>query len=201
MGYTGRLPINVAYPSPYDESLSYLEYIGKLHEKINELITMMNDYETNYKNYTNEQITILKEELELRFTNIFTLIQNNDMAIRLLIDSQKIIITNEYTSLINSNTNTLNQRITNEIALVNTRITNEINDIKLYIDSGFIDVRVLNPVTGQISSIQDALNSLSDQFRANALTSSEYDALQLTASEYDTLLLDAYEYDYNGITI
>ena len=41
MGYTGRLPVNVAYPSPYDESLSYLEYLSQLHAKINELIEMV----------------------------------------------------------------------------------------------------------------------------------------------------------------
>ena len=201
MGYTGRLPVNVAYPSPYDESLSYLEYLSQLHAKISELIEMVNTYESNYMAYTDEQIQMLKEELDGRFNNIILLISNNDQAVRSLITNQKTVITGEYTSLINSTTNTINLRITNEIALVNSRITTEINLIKSYIDSGFIDLKVLNPVTGQVSTIQGALNSLSEQFRANALTALGYDALELTATVYDGYELTAYDYDYNGVTI
>lgn len=203
MDYTGQLPIhiNISYPTPYSESLSYLEYLALLHTKMNELIDLMNSYQTNYITYTDEQINLLREELDTRFNGIVTLINNNDESIRSLIASQKVTITNEYTSLINSNTNTLNSRITNEIALVNGRITLEINQVIAYINSGFINVQVLNPVTGQVGSIQDALNSLSEQFRVNALTCTEYDALDLTCTEYDALDLTVYEYDYNGITI
>jgi len=201
MVYTGRIPVNVAYPTPYDESLSYLEYLSNLHLYINQLIEMVNAYESNYMAYTDEQIQMLKEELDGRFNNIILLISNNDQAVRSLISNQKTVITSEYTSLINANTNTINLRITNEIALVNSRITTEMNMIKSYIDSGFIDLKVLNPVTGQISTIQGALNSLSEQFRANALTALGYDSLELTANQYDVYDLTAYDYDYNGITI
>ena len=201
MGYTGRLHINVAYPSPYDESLSYLEYLGKLHEKINELIDLMNSYEDNFKTYTDQEVLKAKNELNEKFTAVYNLIDLKDSNLRSLIQQLEIDITANYTLLINQTSNTINQKIMDEVALLNSRITIEINEVKTYIDSGFIQLKVLNPVTGQQTSIQDALNSLSEQFRANALTVNEYDALQLTASEYDTLLLDAYEYDYNGITI
>lgn len=201
MGYTGDLRINIAYPSPYDESLSYLEYLGKLHTKINELIDLINSYESNYMTYTDEQINLLKDELDGRFTNITQLIDNTDQALRSVISTQYTTITNETASLINLNVNTLNQTIVNQVALLNSRITTEINNLMIYIDSGFITLKVLNPVTGQQSSIQDALNSLAEQFRTDALTCLDYDALNITASGYDALDLTAYEYDYNGITI
>lgn len=201
MPYTGGLRINISYPSPYDESLSYLEYLAKLHEKINELITLMNSYETNYMTYTDEQINLLKEELDERFNNIISLIDNNDQSLRSLISSQYTLITTQYNSLITTKENSLNQTIINQIALVNSRITTEINQVLAYINSGFINLIVLNPVTGQQSSVQSALNSLAEQFRTDALTSLGYDALNLTASQYDALDLTAYEYDYNGITI
>ena len=134
MGYTGRLPVNVAYPSPYDESLSYLEYLSQLHAKISELIEMVNNYETNYEEYTDEKIKIVMDELNERYNHIIILIQGTDQSLRSLINVQKTNITNEYTSLINSNTSTINLRITNEIALLNSRITTEINLIKSYID-------------------------------------------------------------------
>lgn len=201
MNYTGNLPINISYPTPYSESLSYLEYLALLHTKMNELIDLMNSYQTNYMTYTDEQINLLREEFDSRFKGIVNLISNNDASIRSLIDTQKITITNEYTSLINSNTNTINSRITNEIALINGRITLEINQVIAYINSGFINILVLNPVNGQIGSIQDALNSLSEQFRALALTCTQYDALELTCDAYDLLNITTYDYDYNGITI
>lgn len=201
MGYTGRLPVNVAYPSPYDESLSYLEYLGKLHTKINELIEMVNVYERDYMSYTDEQIESLQLSLDERFNNIITLIINNDQTAKSLISNQKSIITSEYTSLINSNTNIINSIITNEIALINSKITLEINKVKDYVNSVFIDLRVLNPVTGLMSTLQDTLNSLSEQFRVTALTALQYDLLELTATQYHNYELTAYEYDYNGITI
>lgn len=201
MGYTGRLPINVAYPSPYDESLSYLEYLGKLHEKINELITLVNSYEKDYTQYTDSEILKLKNEINLQFNSVFTLINQKETNLQGLIESQANTLRTEYTNLISSSSNTINARITTELSIVNNRITNEINDVRSYIDNGFINVIVLNPVTGNTGSIQDALNSLSEQFRANALTCSAYDSLELTSSVYDALELTAYEYDYNGVTI
>lgn len=201
MPYLGNLRVNVAYPSPYDESLSYLEYLARLHEKINELIDLMNSYEENYKEYTDQEINKVKDELNQKVNEVKEIINLKDSNLRDLIQETSNLLTIDYTQLINASANTINLRISSEIDLINSRITNEINALRIYIDSGFIDLKVLNPVTGQQTSVQDALNSLSEQFRANALTSSEYDALQLTASQYDALNLDAYEYDYNGITI
>lgn len=56
-------------------------------------------------------------------------------------------------------------------------------------------VNVYNPVKGYITSIQEAINDLYNQSRAEALTALEYDSLGLTAAEYDALQLTAWEYD------
>lgn len=62
-------------------------------------------------------------------------------------------------------------------------------------------VNVYNPVKGYITSIQEAINDLYNQSRAEALTALEYDSLGLTAAEYDALQLTAWEYDNWGKTL
>lgn len=202
MSYTGKFArINISVPSPYDDSLSYLEYLSKLHEKINELITLMNSYESNYIEYTDEQINILREEIDAKFVNVYSTIASTDSALRSLIASQYLLIKAEYTSLNASGISTLNARITSEIAQVNSRITLEINALENYIDSGFINLKVFDVVTGQPATIQQALNSLADQFKQNALTCTEFDALDLTCTAWDGLNITAFEFDFNGITL
>lgn len=202
MAYTGKfVRLNISMPTPYDDSLSYLEYLERLHTKINELITLMNEYQNNYMTYTDEQINAFREELDARFINVYQTIDVKDSNLRTLIQDQYNLITGEYTALNTSGINTLNSRITTEINVLNSRITSEINAVKDYINSGFINVKVFDVVTGQPASIQEALNSLADQFKQNALTCTEFDALDLTCTAFDGLLITAFEFDFNGITL
>lgn len=60
-------------------------------------------------------------------------------------------------------------------------------------------VYVFNPVRGELTTIQIAVNDLYDLARVDALTALEYDSLGLTAAEYDALLLTALEYDRYGL--
>lgn len=62
-------------------------------------------------------------------------------------------------------------------------------------------INVYNPVKGYITSIQEAINDLYNQSRAEALTALEYDSLGLTAAEYDALELTAWKYDNWGKTL
>lgn len=59
-------------------------------------------------------------------------------------------------------------------------------------------VNVFNPVRGEVTNIQEAVNDLYDLGRSDALTALEYDSLGLTASEYDDLELTAIQYDQYG---
>lgn len=59
-------------------------------------------------------------------------------------------------------------------------------------------VNVYNPVRGEVTNIQTAVNDLYDLGRSEALTALAYDTLGLTAQEYDDLELTAIEYDQFG---
>lgn len=72
------------------------------------------------------------------------------------------------------------------------------NTLKNYIDSQLIDLKVINPMTGESEPIQLVLNYMANLLRDNALTASEYDGAELTATAYDALQLTAYNYDNYG---
>ena len=57
-------------------------------------------------------------------------------------------------------------------------------------------VLVVSPYTGQLVTIQQAINELWNNLRVYALTADEYDSQQWTAEEYDNFKLTAFEYDY-----
>ena len=57
---------------------------------------------------------------------------------------------------------------------------------------------IYNPVRGEQTTVQIAINDLYNEFNVYALTAAEYDALELTADEYDEIGLTAYEYDHYG---
>lgn len=61
-----------------------------------------------------------------------------------------------------------------------------------------VNVPVYNPVRGELTTIQKAINDIYDMARMFGLTAIQYDSLGLTAEEYDNLGLTALEYDQNG---
>lgn len=79
----------------------------------------------------------------------------------------------------------------------------KVSNLRIYVDNQLagIGVDVINPVTGQLSTIQDAIYSLYGLHTDDTLTASEYDALHLTATVYDGKHLTASNYDLRGKTL
>ncbi len=59
------------------------------------------------------------------------------------------------------------------------------------------DIKVVNPVTGIVGTMQSAIDSLAD-FHRNGITAQEFDDCELTASQFDNLLMTAFNYDFNS---
>lgn len=97
-----------------------------------------------------------------------------------------------------------------EISIRNIKSECEAADqlLKDYIDVKFDElvasipdlttVNVYNPVRGEITSIQTAVNDLYDLGRSEGITAAEYDALDISADDYDALELTAFEYDQHA---
>jgi len=74
------------------------------------------------------------------------------------------------------------------------------NRLQEFIDSlpEILTVMVYNPVQGEVTDIQTAVNDLYSIACYEGITAEQYDSLQLTASEYDALELTAAQYDQYG---
>ena len=61
-----------------------------------------------------------------------------------------------------------------------------------------IGIQVYNPVRGQMTGLQQAINDLYDVACVEGITALEFDTLDLTAQEFDDLDLTAREFDQHG---
>lgn len=57
-------------------------------------------------------------------------------------------------------------------------------------------VLVINPITGVIDTLQNALNALANACKQNSLNCNEWDALLLTAEQFDNKIMTAYTIDW-----
>lgn len=187
-------------PLAFDESLSYLEMLCGMLEKLNETITEVNrmseivdNIDVNFDEI-NRKINLINEELVIineNFSNLSNKVDTNTENITLLNER----ITNEINeldetlrSLINTNFNTLKNYVDAQDFILNEKIDN--------IQIGAIDV--YDPTTGILSPLQDVINNLYQIGNKDGLTAGEFDALELTASGFDAYDITAYEFDSQG---
>lgn len=91
--------------------------------------------------------------------------------------------------------------LNNQLAANNEYIYNYVeNRLDEFIDSfpELINLPVYNPVRGETTGLQDAINDLYEVACVNGLTAFQYDSLGLTAKEYDDYDLTALEFDTKG---
>lgn len=183
---------NKVIPLAFDESLSYLEKICYITAKINELIEIFNGLEAYATiEYVDSEVIKLKALINQKLDK--TTFDSTIQELRsFLINLQNRVSLNE------TDIQNLDAKIDTEINAVEADIIFRINQLKDYIDSQLIDIQVINPINGQIQTLQQVLNSIVDLEKTDALTAGEYDALLLTASAYDAYGLTAYAYDFEG---
>ena len=204
--YTSVLPL------VYDESLTYYQQLGMFQNKINEIIDSLEQMEDAWEAYTDEQIAILKEWTQGELDNLRGYIDQNVAELDAKIDAVSDGLQNDYNQKIDALEENLNNRIDSEVFDLNARITQVANEIYAYIDTELqkiyndienqlVSIRVRNPVTGAIDTVQGAIDSLFGLHRNDALTAAEYDALQLTCTAYEAYSITAFQYDTAGKTL
>lgn len=187
-------------PLAFDESLSYLEMLCGMLEKLNETITEVNHMSEIVDNIDinfdeiNNKINLINEELIIindNFSNLSNKVDVNTNNIDLLntrITNEISELDNTLRSLINTNYNTLKNYVDAQDFILNEKIDN--------IQIGAIDV--YDPTTGLLSPLQDVINNLYQIGNKDGLTAGEFDTLELTASGFDAYNITAYEFDSQG---
>lgn len=190
-------------PLAFDESLSYLEMLCGMLDKLNETIDEVNrmteivdNIDVNFDEI-NEKIDIINETLlnmENQFTSIDERVSTNSNNINILnikIDDEINTLNNTLRNLINENFNTLKTYVDYQDTILDEKIDNiQIGAINIY-----------DPTTGILSPLQTVVNNLYQLTNKDGLTANEFDTLDLTAQAFDNYQITAYEFDSQGKAI
>ena len=189
-------------PSVYSNKQSYYECLCYIGYKVNECINAINGFTDAYKQYTNEKVEALKKYVDNLNADIYKHITEVEKNIRQDMNDKDTELDEKINKIqadLLEKVNTLNILIYKLNAETREYIDSEVTKlyeyIKLYVPN---NIKVLNPVKGYYTSLNQALSDMYDNLRYYALTCSEFDSLNLTCTEFDGLFLSCTEFDLYG---
>ena len=178
---------------------------AKVDQKIEEVNAKIAEIERRFD--------ILSEELNARIDQLVA--DTNAQIAQLKAETQATLnqmqeeIREELASLtieLNTRLTAMERQLTEAIANLDRTLEAQVNLLKMWVEvtlEEFLEnlpdyegLLVVSPVTGQLVTVQVALNQIYESgSRILGLTATEYDMLNLTAEEYDAMDLTASEYD------
>lgn len=189
-------------PSVYSNKQSYYECLCYIGYKVNECIDAINGFTDAYKQYTDEKVAELKTYVDGLNNDIYNHIAEVEKNIRndmnkkdAELDKKIDDVQNNLIERINK-LNVLIYQLNSETRqYIDSEVTKLYEYIKLYTPN---NIKVLNPVKGYYTSLNQALGDMYDNLRYYALTCHEFDSLNLSCKEFDNLLLSCTEFDLYG---
>ena len=176
-------------PLVFDDSETYLEQITKVYKKLNDTISLFNQIQLNDTEYTDSKFLELQNELHELINKTKALAQEKN---------------NELEKILRAYNDETNGTLENR---VNIKIDKQDNEIKIDTDKKYNELKflieknnqgVIDVCTGKLTTVQNALNSIYDMLRSNALTCSELDAILLSATAFDNKHITASQFDINN---
>lgn len=178
--------ISKTLPLAFDDSLSYLEMLCSMLDKLNETIEQVNH---------NTEVAEHYEELLKQIETEVNRLEQEYLEFKAQIEAE---IDERFTQM----EATLTVYIENQIAIIRYEIQTKYDELNQKIDNIIAgDINVYDPTTGQLEPIQVVINNLFDMNRTNAITCTEFDEIELTATEFDATEITAYNFDVNGKTL
>lgn len=210
-----RFYTHLVLPLTYSDALSYMEDIGGVVTKLNDVINSYNELIKYYNSLgditqeINDKIAELdktisetKEMVESTIDELTKQINEAEEALNQRVDTLVVETTKriealeeQLTTTITKQMETINQEIIilkSDFANLETSIGGKVDDILKDFIAELPDVQnvlVKNPLTGELVTIQWMIDWLIEYQRCEALTAYEYDMLGLTAEEYDNFFI------------
>lgn len=189
-------------PSVYSNKQSYYECLCYIGYKVNECIDAINGFTDAYKQYTDEKVEALKKYVDNLNNDIYKHITEVEKNIRQNMNA-KVTELDEKINKVRADLlekiNALNILIYKLNAETREYIDSEVSKlyeyIKLYVPN---NIKVLNPVKGYYTSLNQALGDMYDNLRYYALTCNGFDLLNLTCAVFDNLFLSCTDFDLYG---
>lgn len=176
--------LNPIAPVVYGNELSYLEALGKVANKVNELVKVVNDVNVD---------TIRQDLIQLR-NYVNTTVNNLKSEVSTELEKQ----TNYVISLIDTAINTVNEIVDSTVIDVNKKVEEALQTILNYLDLLAINSTAKSELSGSQVLVDRAIDIVYDRSRYYSLNCAEYENLSLNCSEYEGYNLLAGEYDLYG---
>lgn len=214
--------------SYYENMLGLINHVNTLQESLKQFQTNFEqsiDVEVEksvtpilneFQNGINTQINNLENELQIFENSINSDLNDYTNSVNSKIEAQNTLIAKTKLEIEQFNNNYQSQltNLSSEIltlqetfnALESTliaQLVQKFNDLKLEIYSQMSyqngeNIQVNNPVTGAVSSLNQALSDITSFYRSFGLTAKDYQKLNITAEEYQSLQITAYQYRYQA---
>lgn len=180
-------------PLEFSQSLTTTEWLGAMQSKINQIIDLLNQHDSNAEKYTNEQIAIIKNYIDDINRELTSAVATGKLDCINHSDKNKEYAINEMSKTLADCKSELIAKIEGDdnviIADVNKKYEYLLSIIRKY------SIEIVNPTTGQYSTIQDTLNDIYNMLRNDAMKIEEFEALEFTAEEFDALNITCQQYD------
>lgn len=182
------VPLIPSMSPAYESALTYaaqLCEIAKEVQRITEEVQKLPGVTTEYvQEYVQSQLLPVQTQLDelslsvdVRFSAQTALLQQRVDELRAYSDTQSAQVYSNATSYTKETELSLTSRIDSTLAQGGT---------------------VRSPLTGDVVTVQQALNELAG-LHQSGISASSFDALELTAQGFDSKNLTAYNFDYSGI--
>lgn len=183
-------------PLTYDDSLSYYELLCRFASKCNEIIDAINNIDQNFKDYVqgsiddlkayiDEQDTLLKVEFNTKINEIIK--KHDDELLRLY--QYTVKLHNDLWNWVKEDQERQDLKIASWLIELYDEINLLIKDLNTSID---------NPITGEITSIKQAINDLYNALRYKAFDCITFDGMAQDCLYWDNRLFTAIEFDLYG---
>lgn len=203
--------LNPFIPLTFDKEISYLEMVGKLLNRVNELNEYVNSILTKIGEYTDKEIAKVRKDFDIQIKSVYNVISENYAKLDNKIDDNyntlenKIITTkNELIVYIDEETTKLNNKIERyykyliqyidsgdnatklETLIQINRLKNNIDKIN---ENGF---KIWNPTNGKKNHVEQVVNDIYDALRF-CLTCGDFEVLPITIEQVEQLTVHDFE--------
>lgn len=216
IGYMRGLPCTyLALPAVYDDSLSYLQQIGRVVAKVNEVVEFVNNFQSDVYEYVDQEVGKVKADVEIWVNTQITALQNK-------VDKQLAEAEQEMRNLkayVDGALAETVSKIENDIAQLRAYVVTQLAELRLLIGTtaeetkAYVDAKiqeiidmipeitsvyVKSPLTGEVQPIQDFLDFANSVYLYYAFNCVQYNERHFTATEFDGIGWNCREYDWNG---
>lgn len=184
-------------PTAFSDALTYEEQVCKIEYKVNEIIEYLTNSTSEWKEYTDQQIQILKSyvdsqdlayynELKNQLDDSIADTQQKLAELKTYIDGKVMQLRSEF-----------NQKIDITMAEFDVKFQNFKKEIYDLINK--FTVTCFNPTNGKYETTCKVIQDLYESLRYQAATCMDFDASGITASQFDSLQMTCTEFDLYGL--